>query len=86
MEPLHDEPKKRISATSGRISKNANKVDAQSDVEADWRALKNLELPIIFSRCTKNKKAHDPWASVWELRGSNPRPSACKADALNQLS
>ena len=22
----------------------------------------------------------------WELRGSNPRPSACKADALNQLS
>jgi hypothetical protein len=24
--------------------------------------------------------------NVWELRGSNPRPSACKADALNQLS
>ena len=24
--------------------------------------------------------------SVWELRDSNPRPSACKADALNQLS
>ena len=24
--------------------------------------------------------------SLWELRGSNPRPSACKADALNQLS
>ena len=22
----------------------------------------------------------------WELRDSNPRPSACKADALNQLS
>ena len=22
----------------------------------------------------------------WELRESNPRPSACKADALNQLS
>ncbi len=23
---------------------------------------------------------------MWELRDSNPRPSACKADALNQLS
>ena len=23
---------------------------------------------------------------LWELRESNPRPSACKADALNQLS
>ena len=23
---------------------------------------------------------------LWEQRGSNPRPSACKADALNQLS
>lgn len=23
---------------------------------------------------------------LWELRDSNPRPSACKADALNQLS
>ncbi len=25
-------------------------------------------------------------SSLWELRDSNPRPSACKADALNQLS
>ena len=24
--------------------------------------------------------------NLWELRDSNPRPSACKADALNQLS
>jgi hypothetical protein len=24
--------------------------------------------------------------ALWELRDSNPRPSACKADALNQLS
>ncbi len=23
---------------------------------------------------------------LWSLRDSNPRPSACKADALNQLS
>ena len=30
-----------------------------------------------------------PWISprlLWEQRESNPRPSACKADALNQLS
>ena len=26
------------------------------------------------------------WNSLWALRDSNPRPSACKADALNQLS
>ena len=25
-------------------------------------------------------------SDLWELRDSNPRPSACKADALNQLS
>ena len=24
--------------------------------------------------------------ALWEQRESNPRPSACKADALNQLS
>ena len=35
--------------------------------------------------CTKWKEASIE-ASLWELRGSNPRPSACKADALNQLS
>ena len=27
-----------------------------------------------------------PVILLWELRESNPRPSACKADALNQLS
>ena len=29
---------------------------------------------------------HDHPFSLWEQRESNPRPSACKADALNQLS
>ena len=29
---------------------------------------------------------HMKKASTWELTGSNRRPSACKADALNQLS
>ena len=40
-----------------------------------------------------HKKVPQPMAAglagffrLWELRDSNPRPSACKADALNQLS
>ena len=33
------------------------------------------------------KKGHEKsWPLEWEQRESNPRPSACKADALNQLS
>jgi hypothetical protein len=28
----------------------------------------------------------NPFFILWELTGSNRRPSACKADALNQLS
>ena len=32
------------------------------------------------------KSCFDEAASMWEQRESNPRPSACKADALNQLS
>ena len=37
---------------------------------------------------TVNKKAFPliEKAFLWEQRESNPRPSACKADALNQLS
>jgi hypothetical protein len=36
----------------------------------------------------QNKKSTDcsMLFLLWELRDSNPRPSACKADALNQLS
>ena len=32
------------------------------------------------------KKLPRKAAFLWEQRESNPRPSACKADALNQLS
>ena len=44
----------------------------------------------VIPMVTNTKKAlfHD-WKSaliLWEQRESNPRPSACKADALNQLS
>ncbi len=34
----------------------------------------------------KKKKHLKAFLFLWELRESNPRPSACKADALNQLS
>ena len=34
----------------------------------------------------KTDKSFDLSVSLWALRDSNPRPSACKADALNQLS
>ena len=45
----------------------------------------------VFTQHKVQKKATDfnPSLSLdnqWELRDSNPRPSACKADALNQLS
>jgi hypothetical protein len=33
-----------------------------------------------------NEKDPLIWEPLWELTGSNRRPSACKADALNQLS
>ena len=37
---------------------------------------------------TKNKGLEFSFKTyfLWEQRESNPRPSACKADALNQLS
>ena len=41
--------------------------------------------------CDPGREMKKPYSSfckafVWEQRESNPRPSACKADALNQLS
>ena len=35
---------------------------------------------------TTKKREAKSLLLVWEQRESNPRPSACKADALNQLS
>ena len=37
-------------------------------------------------RHTRTKPSRKLKGFVWEQRESNPRPSACKADALNQLS
>ena len=51
----------------------------------------HLRLKVNFSRRYKNKKRCRKTSSCfvfvsWELTDSNRRPSACKADALNQLS
>ncbi len=52
----------------------------------------------IFSNVERSKKSIKPSVrfnqkkllnflrSLWALRDSNPRPSGCKPDALNQLS
>ena len=34
----------------------------------------------------KRSDSSESLLGMWALRDSNPRPSACKADALNQLS
>ena len=38
------------------------------------------------AKLSKNEKTFSRRRLSWELTGSNRRPSACKADALNQLS
>ncbi len=43
-------------------------------------------LPLFWNNYTKKKRLPVGNLSLWALRDSNPRPSACKADALNQLS
>ena len=49
-----------------------------------FRALKLL--PLRNFELYKRKRSTVKVDLLWELRESNPRPSACKADALNQLS
>ena len=49
-----------------------------------FRALKLL--PLRNFELHKRKRSTVKVDLLWELRESNPRPSACKADALNQLS
>ncbi len=49
-----------------------------------FRALKLL--PRRNFELHKRKRSTVKVDLLWELRESNPRPSACKADALNQLS
>ena len=73
-------PKRRMWNTVG--SNNANHTKTRDG--------KNRSVPAI----NKNPEVAElqdfalicPFGFQWELRESNPRPSACKADALNQLS
>ncbi len=55
-------------------NKTRQAVESQSNFINIFRALTKLQRPQKIMR------------SLWELTGSNRRPSACKADALNQLS
>ena len=63
-----------------------------SEINRDFTLTPDFTLSPIFETvvsCDKNKKntAADVLRCFWwEQRESNPRPSACKADALNQLS
>jgi hypothetical protein len=46
-------------------------------------------LHVFLCATPKEKTQAVAWVlliDLWELTGSNRRPSACKADALNQLS
>ena len=56
------------------------------------RNLHSVQIKLMYAERevgkTKGVEEFDTFLLVvlWELRDSNPRPSACKADALNQLS
>ncbi len=52
----------------------------------NYQQLSAIPIPQPQKNITLSKKEDDIKITVWELRDSNPRPSACKADALNQLS
>ena len=43
-------------------------------------------MKLRYSLVLTQKKMTKKSSFLWEQRESNPRPSACKADALNQLS
>ena len=46
----------------------------------------NLARVLTTKKASMKIEASANLVCLWELRDSNPRPSACKADALNQLS
>ncbi len=59
-----------------------------SSKEKAWRKKRRLQKSASGIKGHKKSPAADGCGTcrLWELRDSNPRPSACKADALNQLS
>ena len=46
----------------------------------------HIKLPLGTKKKKKNRQAPEVLVYWWALTDSNRRPSACKADALNQLS
>ena len=48
--------------------------------------MKMLVILLVTCEIKKGYTLCNPLIIKWELTGSNRRPSACKADALNQLS
>ena len=51
-----------------------------------WVLARALGIFPIYTSYEKTSSGILKRSFWWELRESNPRPSACKADALNQLS
>ena len=75
------------------MSKNArfayNMVNFESDVRrkrfSAHAAMKRMK-SVLDQATKKAPRKPEVLFLEWEQRESNPRPSACKADALNQLS
>ena len=62
---------------------------AEQFAYANWLADKSatpLQAERIRQRAQKKRPLKKAVLILWELTDSNRRPSACKADALNQLS
>ena len=73
--PLTKNHRRAIRATAERSEADFGRMVRKTRFHAAWS--------------TKKATDSNPSLSLdnqWELRDSNPRPSACKADALNQLS
>ena len=73
------------------MSKNARFAHDMVNFESDVRRKRfstHVAMKRMKSVTDEQKKAPRKFRSafLWEQRESNPRPSACKADALNQLS
>ena len=76
----------RIGATTGCIAESLQWHNA-----FEWR-IKKIHYgkdggfkPFVYPKHNKKAPLYKR-GQLWELTGSNRRPSACKADALNQLS
>ena len=70
-----------------RVSGTKEMVEgAGANKESEVLSHRGKLLPLRNFELHKRKRSTVEVDLLWELRESNPRPSACKADALNQLS